>query len=108
MAFTKAPKRSGRRKGLAVVTTSPIAKLVMEEMHNPPMQKGRRHSMRDAAKTATARVKRGNLKSRAPQAGSGGRLPLQPPGTHSLNRSNVKRKPEARRGSPRKKLMKRN
>jgi len=79
--------------------------LVVEEMHRPPAQKGKRRTVREVTADAMARARRQNIKFKPAQTGSAGRVPLQSPSTRRANLSSAKRKHEARRGKSRKESL---
>jgi hypothetical protein len=106
MAVRNVPQRAGRIRGHEAPLSSRAAKFLVEEMHRAPARKGKPASLREKTATAMARVRNEGAQTKPPQSGGEGRtLRVQSPSTLRRNRSNVKRKPEARRKSPFKKLM---
>src|SRR4051794_37813014 len=103
MVERNVPQRSGRIRGHTVAPSNQAARLMVEEMHRPPAQKGKRRTVREATADATARARRLNIRFKPAQMGSAGRVPLASPSTRRANLSSAKRKREARRGKSRKK-----
>src|SRR5437763_791823 len=105
MAVRNVPQRSGRTRGHESAPTTQAARLVIEEMHRPSAQRGKRQSAREATRSGMARARQLNVKFKPSQMGAEGRIPLQSPSTRRANLRNAKRKPEARRGKARQKSL---
>jgi len=74
-------------------------------MHRVPAQKGKRRTVREATSRGMARAKRLNIKFKLSQMGAEGRIPLRSPSTRRANLKSAKRKPDARRGRARRRVL---
>jgi hypothetical protein len=96
-------QRAGRIRGHGVSPINRQAQLIVEETHRPAP--GKKNLPRVTAE-AMARRRREEVKFKALATGGEGRTTrVQARSAYGQNRSNVKRKPAARRTSPFKKMM---
>ena len=106
MAIRNAVRKSGRVRGHEGPPSTLVGQYVVEEMHEA--RKGRQQGGVRATAAAMKRMRQSAVKFKAPQSGGEGRTTrLASPGTLQQNRSNVHRKPSARRTSPFKQMMRR-